>query len=259
MYKNKNFFHIARDCFIETNNPKEFVKIESHIHILERLYSLRQKPFKIVLLYGPPGVGKTMLLKRFVATVADHSLFYYERPFLNKKEFVQSLYRDLHFTPRLSLYDNLQKLSYKPLFIFDETQLFPTEVLEIIRLLTDTKKIRCILSFHQLDRESLVTRQHFQTRIYASLQMSELSKDELKIYIQKKLLRFNLLELAKHIDGRVLKSIHNYTRGNLRETDKFMYTLFDIMAYYYDKGSATYKITKKFVDMAALYLGKFHA
>jgi len=56
--------------------------------------------------------------------------------------------------------------------------------------------------------------------------------------------------------------IYKFTKGNFRETNKFMYTMFDIY-HYYDLNQPSKinynKISKKIIEMTAIKLGYIDA
>ncbi len=254
-----NIFGIAKSCFVESNNPQEFIELSSNIVHLETLEELAEKPFKLLLLHGAPGVGKTMLLKKFSQKRSD--IYYYERPFATSMELHKALSQDI-FSQGRDIFLHLESLSPEQakIVILDEAQMYDEQMLEAVRILADTKKLKFILAMHSSHNEHLAAKEHFKTRIFKTIHVEAPDLREFYVYIQKKLLRNNLLELAKSFTPTNAKMIYRFTRGNLRESDKFLFTLFDMLEYFFTtKGIDPSTIDRKFIEMAAIYLGYIDA
>jgi hypothetical protein len=56
--------------------------------------------------------------------------------------------------------------------------------------------------------------------------------DDLTAYVHKKLLKKNLFEIANSIKDKNMKFIHTFTKGNFRECNKLLFTIFEICEYY---------------------------
>ncbi|BCD68071.1 AAA family ATPase [Nitratiruptor sp. YY09-18] len=256
MKKNSNLFLQAKDCFKEANSAKEFVQIETHALYLQELFGVINKDFKFILIHGEPGVGKTMLLKKFMEEVNKKNIYFYERPFANEKLMYQKFNQDLFANSNHLIYNLENKSSQINIVILDEAQIYDEKMLEAIRILADTKKIQFILAMHDSAGEHLLAKKHFATRIYKSIHMQPPSKVTFHQYIQKKLFRNNLIDVAKLMTLKDTSLVYKYTQGNLRQSDKFLYTLFDILSYFYEnKNLDLSKIDKKYIEMSAIYLG----
>jgi len=79
--------------------------------------------------------------------------------------------------------------------------------------------------------------------------------------VHKKLLKKNLFEIANSLKEKELKLIHKFTKGNYRECNKLLFSLFEICEYY-DKNEPekiNYShISRKLIEMSALKLGYIH-
>jgi hypothetical protein len=67
--------------------------------------------------------------------------------------------------------------------------------------------------------------------------------------------------MANSIKEKNMKLIHKFTKGNYRECNKMMYTIFEICEYYDKNEPAKIRydyIPKKIIEMAALKLGYIH-
>ena len=121
-----------------------------------------------------------------------------------------------------------------PLVLLDEAQLYSSTQMEKIRLLSDTRTVKFIITLHKTEKEDLIAKEHFQTRIWESVELENASNNELKIYIQKKLMKANCFDSANMFSKKPVNLIHKITKGNYRDTNKLLYTFFDIYSWYYN-------------------------
>jgi len=264
-----NHFENVKNIFIDSVEKNNYVELKSAVYNYDLLEKSLDKPLKMILLFGKPGTGKSMLLNKLYHNLKEsREIFYFDAPILSEKEFLRRIYESLtnKEVPReLRVnFDGLlrycQKLKGKReiVFLLDECQLYSEALMEKIRLLSDTRTVKFIITLHKTDNEDIIAKQHFKTRIWEVVELSNASEDDLHLYIQKKLIQKGFVEISNMIKKKHIKFIYTYTYGNFRETNKFLYTLFDIYEYFYESKPhkvSIDKFSKKFLEMTALKLG----
>jgi 4-hydroxy-tetrahydrodipicolinate synthase len=146
--------------------------------------------------------------------------------------------------------------------LIDEAQLYPNELIEKIRLMADSRLFKFLFTVHKTEKEDLLAKDYFQTRIWETVEIDNASLNEIKTYIEKKLLfhnRFEYLNLFKEKHYRLILAL---TGGNLRTINKLMFKLFEILEYYDTNKPSLIKSNAlhiKYLQMAGISLGMIHA
>ncbi len=272
----KNRFKVAKSAFLDIVDTHEYIEIESANIAMRQLKNAMDKQFKIVLLFGKPGTGKSILLKNiFEQKKYQKEIYFLETPAGNQNEFLGHLSKvfmgedvsadntEINFLDLISYFKSIKGGQREIIFLLDEAQMYNMDILEKIRLLADTNNIKFIMALHQNKKEELLTQDHFSSRIWEKIELKNATKAEQATYIYKKLLNKNLFEIASNIQKRNLKLIHKYTKGNYRECNKLMFTIFEIYEYYdkheFLKMTNINSILNKVIEMAGLKLGYIHA
>lgn len=258
-------FELARDLFVDSVAPSEYVHLDRVSSAYTALKRSIYKPLKMILLYGAPGTGKSLFLAKLHSELASKvPIKLYATPLLEPNELYRSIAKDLFgidafSTLSLAQFLDILELSFEHIpyvvVLLDEAQLYSKEQLEQIRLLADTHKIKFVIALHKTKHEELAAKEHFRTRIWKSIELVNANKQELKVYIQKKLMRADLFGVASMFEDRHIAYIHKLTKGNYRDSNKLLYALFELYRLYLNEDPSKItlgRLQKRLIEMAAL-------
>lgn len=265
--KNSKVFRNSKEIFQDIVDSKDYVQLDRSLAIYHALKEAIQKPLKMILVFGKPGTGKSMMLNKLYKELSpQQKVVYVQTPIIDEEEFFKVLAYEifrfhtndtLNFTQFIEI-ANHYEVDVTPIVILDEAQLYSESLMEKIRLISDSRKVKFIFALHKTGKEDLIAKEHFQTRIWESQELENATASELTIYIQKKLLRANFFDLANMFNETSVKRIHDFTNGNYRDTNKFIYGLFEICSWYEANEPAKISgngISTKHIEMAAIHTG----
>jgi len=268
----KNRYEAAKNVFVDSIDIEDYIELNSSITAYKQLEHSVSKPLKMILLFGKPGTGKSILLNRLQIKLRHQKeIYYFDTPAPTEKEFFRKLFKvltqkelphnaEVNFSVLVDFCKELRD-KREVIILLDEVQMYDTHMMEKIRLLSDTRSVKFVISLHKTEDEDLIAKEHFKTRIWEIIELHNASREDHDTYIHKKLLKKNLFEIADSIKKKEMKLIFKFTNGNYRECNKMMFTIFEICEYY-DKNEPNKinytKIPRKIIEMAALKLGYIH-
>jgi len=269
-----NIYKSSQNVFLDTVSVSDYIQFDRASTVYQSLLHSLNKPLKMILIYGKPGTGKSMFLSKLYENLVTYkNIHLYMTPILDESEFFKILAQDildinfngeLNFTQFMKIIKEKKSNKYDdiPIIILDEAQLYSDKLMEKIRLLSDTRFVKFIISLHKTKEEDLIAKEHFRTRIFESIELKNASPDELKIYIEKKLINNDCINSAGMFNKKAIKLIFKLTKGNYRDTNKLLYTLFDIYTFYTQNNPskiAKSTISCNIIEMAAIQTGLINA
>jgi 4-hydroxy-tetrahydrodipicolinate synthase len=248
-----------QEAFEDSINPYKYIELDSNALAFDRVHRVLNERLKMSLIYGVPGSGKSMFLSRLHSDLISMNRIsiLISSPILNEAQLFQvisyEIFRYSNFDEVIpkSFEELLERITYydefpetkTPILLLDEAQLYSNSILEKIRVLSDTQKIRVIFAVHQLKEEDIFSQEHFRSRIWEKIELKNASISELKVYIQKKLMGVSMLSLAKQFSNRVVRRIHKITDGNYRATNNLLYAYFSKYPELYKQSSLIHSST----------------
>ncbi|ULO01839.1 ATP-binding protein (AAA domain) [Campylobacter sp. RM5004] len=274
-----NKYTLAKELFIDNLESLRFINLDKSKIAYHKIITSLEKPLKLVLFYGKPGCGKTFLLHKIEKDLKEKNkkIILLEQPFYSESGFYTELHKKI-FNEYIEIekYEDFlnifkSKITQTPeelkydgyMIMLDEAQMYPNILLEKIRLLSDTRMFKFLFTVHKtIADEDILAQEHFTTRIWESIELSESSEDEIKTYIDKKLETLKNGLDKGFFNSKNYKFIYQITKGNLRTVNMLLYKAFEIYEFYEQERFSEFnnpRINEKVLEMAAIDKGLLHA
>ena len=242
--------------------------INSSVAALKRSLQqiLENETKQLLFLIGEPGVGKSVFLRHFDRLFENrYKTILFDMPFLEPVDFIKMLIKnanesvedfslDAMIKQVVSIYRNSNYI-----VLFDESQLLSKQMIEVIRILADSKAFWFVLAMHKHESKSILNEPQFASRPHKVLELGKLSRQEYKEYLYTEFRNTSQPYLAEEISGKYLKKLYKLTDGNFRDLKKLLFHLFLLIDYAHESGKRKYqKPSSCLITMAAIEGGLLH-
>jgi len=220
---------------------------------------------QLIFLIGEPGVGKSAFIHHLVATNSDIDIIKFDIPFLDPVDFIKMLIKksgaeviDFSMEGLIKLVVSIYKDS-NFVVIIDEAQLLSKDMIEIIRILADSKAFWFVLAMHKHESKEILNAPQFSSRPHKTLELKRLQKYEYKDYIYQQLKDLDKSYIRDDLTTKYLNFIYKQTAGNFREFKKILHTTFLLLHYAQNNNKKKYQnLSKCILTMAAIENGLIH-
>jgi len=213
---------------VELYQTRAFMQVRHQL-----LDILEHETRQLLFLIGAPGCGKSLFLENLATLLEErYTTIKYNTPFFEPVDFVRNLLQKRGVeTPAHSLEELLEQVvaAYKDsptIIAIDEAQLLTREMIELVRILADSKAFWFLLAMHKHESGKILQEPQFLSRPHRVLEMGLMEPEEVKEYISKELLRCGEYSFEEEISKRLAKDIYRLARGNFRDTKKLLNRMF---------------------------------
>ena len=226
----------------------------------ELFFTVENETRQLLFLVGVPGCGKSVFLSHLPSIFGEgYRIIKYDTPFFDPVDFIRSLIQKSgHEVAEYSLEEMIHQAVriYKDsdtIVAIDEAQLLSKEMIELIRILSDSKAFWFLLAMHKHESKKILSEPQFSSRPHRVLTMDTMEFDETSEYISKELLKAGAFVFEKEFSKGLSKEIYKISKGNFRDTKKILNRMFLMMDYAIKTHHKKYqKPSRCLVTMAAI-------
>ena len=261
-----NYLDISKK-FEEQTKKLAFFESFEIMSLKNNLLNIFQNDTKqLIFLIGEPGVGKSAFINHFEENNReDIEIIKFDIPFLEPVDFIKTLIKRSDVEVKNFSLEELIKQaiaiyeSSNYVVIIDEAQLLSKDMIEIIRILADSKAFWFILAMHKHESKNILNAPQFSSRPHKILELNKLQKSEYKEYLYITLNDIYKPNLRDDLSDKYLKFIYKQTQGNFREFKKLLHTTFLLLNYAHHNNKIKHQnLSKCILTMAAIQNGLIH-
>ena len=254
-------YKAVAELFEEKTKGIDFFTNSSVASLKRSLQQILQNETKqLLFLIGEPGVGKSVFLNHFDRLFEErYTTIRFDVPFLEPVDFIKTLIKAAGASIGEYSLDSLIKqvvALYKDrdcIVMIDESQLLSKQMIEILRILADSKAFWFLLAMHKHESKSILQEPQFASRPHKVLELGQLTQEEYREYLYTQLQKTAQPYLVEKLGKRYLKTLYKLTEGNFRDLKKLLFHLFLLLDCAHEKGETKYqRITPCLLTMAAI-------
>jgi len=215
----------------------------------------------LTFLLGESGRGKSFLVNYLIKNFPQDMFFVFiAHPVKSEDDLLTLLFKKMTNEERGSY--SLHALRNKVISLYsekkhtifiDEAQILNIELLEAIRILSDTKLLKFVLIMHENEGNDILEKPHFKTRQKRIVNLSTLKSNETERYIQQTFIQHSHGEIGSMFTKKHSAAITKLCQGNFRYIKRFVYTVLEILEFAKDEGMERYQnLNNCILTMAAI-------
>jgi len=238
----------------------DYYETRAHLRAKNELLDILEGETKqLIFLIGEPGCGKSIFLYNLPKFLDSYHIIRFNTPFFEPVDFIKNLITrtgaQVHNYSLEELISQAVEL-YKDtdtIVAIDEAQLLSKEMVELLRILADSKAFWFIMAMHKHESAKILQEPQFSSRPHRIIEIGRLEMDEAREYMAKELLKAGAYGLEQEFSKKRAKQIYGLTKGNFRDTKKLLNRMFLLMDAALKLGKEEYtKPTSCLVTMAAI-------
>ena len=225
----------------------------------ELLNVLESETRQLIFLIGEPGSGKSVFLTKLPQIATDYEVLKFNTPFFEPVDFIKTLLEkkgakiEAYSLEEMIAQAIEQYADSQTIVAIDEAQLLSKDMIELLRILADSKAFWFILAMHRHESGKILQEPQFASRPHKILTMQGLEFDEVREFISKELIKEGEYVFQEELAKSLCKDIYKFTKGNFRDTKKMLNKIFLLMDEAARLGKKGYeKPNRCLVTMAAI-------